>query len=209
MLGTERSAARRTRTRLPFEERRQQLLDLAAAIALERGVHDVTLKRVAREAGISETQAHNLFAGRIDLLVALARREVAAVEARRRERVERGRDALTSVVMSTISYLHQAADRGPLLQRLLRSADVRDALRGERTRASEVARAPILASLARGGEMSRESANASTAALTAVCLRAGGLIAAGRCDFEAAERLCLSVVMSGTLSNRRVARAAH
>ncbi|MDN8937906.1 hypothetical protein Q0P02_14855, partial [Staphylococcus aureus] len=72
-------------------------------------------------------------------------------------------------------------------------------------RAAAVAREPILEVLAHQGGMSREAANGSTAALTAVCLRAGGLIAASRCDFETAERLCVSIVMAGTISNRRTA----
>lgn len=165
----------------------------------------MTLRRVAQQTGISETQAHNCFPGRLDLLVALARREIAITEAKRQGRVARGRDRMASVVISTITYLHEAAERGPLLQLLLRNAEVRYALRAERDQAVAIGRAPILDALAGRQRMDRAIANGSTAALTAVCLRGGGLIASGRKEFALVERICLSVVMSGTRSNHELA----
>src|SRR5690606_15286321 len=139
LIGGQRSTTRRPRTRLSLADRQQQLMDMAATIALTSGIHDVTLKRVARECGISETQAHNCFGGRIDLLVALTRREIAAVESNRRQRVARGGDSMARIVISTVSYLHEAAERGPLLQLLLRNAEVRKSLRDERAQATSIA----------------------------------------------------------------------
>jgi AcrR family transcriptional regulator len=196
----------RKRTRLSPVKRQEQLLDAAAAIALREGVQQVTLKRVAREAGISEAQAHNCFQGRTDLLLSLTRREIAIVEQRRRSRVERGRDRIASIVMSTISYLHEAQERGPLLQMLMRNTDVRAALREERAAATALAREPSLRVLAKRYAMRREIANGSAAALTAVTLRAGGLLASGRTDLGVAERLCLAIVLAGARSNEEWAQ---
>ena len=84
--------SRRTRTRLNPDERREQLLDAASVIATAEGVQDISLNRVARAVGISEAQAHNCFGRRIDLLVALARRELAAIEQTRRDVISRGDD---------------------------------------------------------------------------------------------------------------------
>lgn len=213
-LGSDRSIAAtsrpgRKRTRLSPSKRQEQLLDAAAAVALRDGVHKVTLKRVAREAGISEAQAHNCFQGRIDLLLSLTRREIGIVEARRRSRVERGSDRIASIVMSTISYLHEAQERGPLLQMLMRNTDVRAALREERATATAKAREPSLRILGKRYAMSREVANGSAAALTAVTLRAGGLLASGRTHMGVAERLCLAIVLAGARSNEEWAQDAR
>ena|GEM_PF-404614 len=201
LLGGPRQSARRPRSRMPLAARRNQLLDEAARVAMTDGVQDVTLKRLARQVGISEAQAHNCFPGRLDLLLALARREIGIVESRRLSAVARGTDRIAMIAISTISYLHEAQARGPLLQILLHTPEIRQALRAERAEAAAIAREPILRFLSNRFAMDRRIANASTAALTAVCLRAGGLIASGRTDLATAERLCLAVVLAGARSN--------
>lgn len=201
VFGGDRTAARRPRSRMSIADRRTQLLDRAAQVALTDGVGEVTLKRLARDVGISEAQAHNCFPGRIDLLLDLARREISAVEGKRQSIVARGNDRIASIAISTAHYLHQAAQRGPLVQLLLRTPEIRDGLRAERAQAAVSAREPILRSLSDRFAMERSVANASTAALTAICFRAGGLIASGRGDLATVERLCLSVVLAGARSN--------
>lgn len=200
------SAQRRPRTRLSPEERRSHLLDTGARIALHSGIQKVTLKNVAREAGISEAQAHNCFEGRTDLLLALARREIEEVEALRVNRVSRGRDRFSQVVISTVSYLREAAQRGPLLQILLRVPQVRTGLKAERAERAERVRRPVLDAWERDEGVPRWVTNAATAALTAVTLRTGGMVATGRVDAGMAERLCLSVVMAGTVGIKRHGR---
>lgn len=194
-----------TRTRMDAESRRRQLMDVAARIALAEGIAAVDMKRLAREVGISEAQVHNCFGGRIDLLTALARREISDLEARRRERVGRSADRHTAVVISTIGYLHEAAERGPLLQMLLRVTEVKEALRKQRAETAAKAQAPILSRLTGKGEMSIEQARASTVALSAVALRAGGIVSAGRAPFALVEELCVSVVMAGVHSDDQFA----
>jgi AcrR family transcriptional regulator len=200
LLG-EGSQPRRSRTRLSLEERRAQLMDVAARVAVSDGVGEVTLKRLARDVGISEAQAHNCFPRRIDLLTALARREVAEVEKARRGVVSRGDDIVTQIVMSTVTYLNEAQSRGPLLQALLMSPEIREALRPERRQAQETTRAPILASMVVRYGITEAEARGSNAILTAVCLRAGGLLSNGRISYAVAERLCLPIVLAGARSN--------
>lgn len=189
------------RTRLAPADRHRQLLDAAAAVAICEGVQNVTLKRVAREAGISEAQAHNCFQGRMNLLLSLALRELGIVEARRRSRVLRGDDPFARMVISTVSYLHEARERGPLLQRLLRNTDVRAALRSERTSAILRGPEPMVQVLPGKHAMKSDVAQGSVAALTAVVLRAGDLVASGRTELAVAERLCLAIVLAGARSN--------
>ena len=190
-----------TRTRMSAEDRRQHLLDTASRIALQEGISAVSIREVARRAGISETQVHNCFGGRTELLLALARREIADQESQRRKRIARGSNHRMRVMLSTIGYLHEAARRGPLLQMLLRLPEVRDALKPERVAQSDAARAPILDQLVGSGGMDLQSARASTAALTAVSLKAGGIVASKRAPFALVEEICLGVVMAGVASD--------
>jgi AcrR family transcriptional regulator len=199
--------ARRARTRLSPEDRRDQLMDTAVQIILAEDLAEVTLKRVAREAGISEAQAHNCFSGRADLLASLARRELTALEQRRQLQIARGDDNLTRVILSTLGYFHEAVERGPVLQILLRDPEVRQSLHDERRQAAESALEPILDSMATRYKMSRSVAYGSTVILTAVTRRAGGLLASGRTTVEVAERLCLPMIIAGALSNAKAGEA--
>jgi AcrR family transcriptional regulator len=56
------------------EERREQLLDTALDIALERGFHAVTIDGVAREAGVTRPVVYGQFADATALLAALLER---------------------------------------------------------------------------------------------------------------------------------------
>ena len=193
-----------SRTRMSLEERKQHLLDAAATIALRSGISSVTTRDVAAQAGISETQVHNCFGSRTNLLVAMARREIEAQETRRQKRIARGSNDHIRVMLSTTSYLHGAARRGPLLQMLLRVPEVREALRPEREAKGEAARQPIIQRLTHGGGMDEASARASTVALTAVTLKAGGIVASRRAPFAMVEEICLNIVMAGHFSDETV-----
>lgn len=196
------------RTRLDAASRRNQIIAVARQIALDEGLSALTMRRLGQSVGISDTQVHNCFGGRNDLLVAMARQEIARQEAARVRSVTRNADRRTLIMLSTISYLHQAADHGPLLQMLLRLPEVKDALRAERQQAVTSARAPIIDRLTETGTMDQASALASTMALTAVSLKAGGIVAARRAPFAIIEQICLSIIMAGVASDDRMINAA-
>lgn len=200
----ERSRTRRRQTRAPAQVRRAQLLDAAAQIIVADGLPAATLKAAARRVGLSEAQAHNHFPRRADLLVALARRELEAMEARRRAELDQGRDRHDRVRRSTLAYLREVARRGALIQLLTGSAEVREGLRAERetTRASESRRVSEGLEAAYG--LPQELAVGATRVLTAMTLRAGRLVASGRLPLEDAERLTLAMVEAG---NRALVRA--
>lgn len=193
------------RTRLDAASRRSQILAEARKIALEEGLSALTMRRLGQAIGISDTQVHNWFGGRTDLLVAMARQEIAKQEAARVRRVARNADRRTIIMLSTIGYLHEAAEHGILLQMLLRTPEVRDALREERQAAASSARAPIIERLTELGTMDKATAHASTVALTAVSLKAGGIVAARRAPFAMVEQLCLAIIMEGVASDERLA----
>src|SRR5687768_14059952 len=60
--------------RLPAPQRREQLLDAALSVALERGFHAVTVDGVAKAAGVTRPVVYGLFADRGALLAGLADR---------------------------------------------------------------------------------------------------------------------------------------
>lgn len=198
---------RRARTRLSPDDRKTQLLEIAATIVRQEGVAEVKMKRIAREAGITEAQAHNCFGKRIDLLLELTRRELAELERTRRDVVERGRDYTTAVVLSTVSYLDEAQARGPLLQALLMVPEVRAALSEERRDQSARASEPVLARMRRRYNFSDDEALCANSILSAITLRGGSLLANGRISHAVANRLVLSMVLAGMRSNAESARA--
>lgn len=198
---------RRDRTRLSLDQRKAQLIDIAARIVLAEGVTEVTMKRVAREAGITEAQAHNCFGKRIDLLLELTRRELAELERTRRDVIDRGRDYQTAVVLSTVSYLDAAQSRGPLLQALLAVSEVREGLRAERAESRARANQPILSRMRRRYNISDDEALCANAALSAISLRAGGMLANRRISLAVANRLVLSMILAGMRSNERAGNA--
>lgn len=65
-----------TRTRLPADQRRAQLLDAAKGIVAEQGFHAVSIEAVARAAGITRPIVYHHFPGGLDdVLVSLLDRE--------------------------------------------------------------------------------------------------------------------------------------
>jgi len=69
-----RPARRPYAPRLPLAQRREQLLDAALDIALERGFHAVTVDAVARACDVTRPVVYGAFADRTALLTALADR---------------------------------------------------------------------------------------------------------------------------------------
>lgn len=185
------------RTRLDGESRRQQILDAATRVAIEQGLNAITIRSLAQDVGISETQVHNCVGSRGELLIAMARREIARLETNRRDRVSRNMDRHTKIVLSTIGYLHEAANSGPLLQMLLRVPEVKLALRDERDATARLAREPILRRMTVNQGLDIATARAATTALTAISLKGGGIVAGKRAPLSMVEQLCVPMVMAG------------
>jgi AcrR family transcriptional regulator len=199
LIAGSRSASRRPRTRLSPEARREQLIDVAGRIVAKQGLHALSMRSIARECGISEAQLYNYFPRCQDLLVALARRELEAMNATRQAEANRGTDHLTRITLSTISYLRQVEERGALIQILLGSPEVRSALRTENKARR---RSGALATATRFREqygVPEDLALATTVILTNLCLRAGRLLARRRLPLATAQHLTLAMVTQGNL----------
>jgi AcrR family transcriptional regulator len=196
-FATGRARSRRVQTRLPPHERMEQLIEVAAGIIAAEGLHAASLKRVAREVGISESQVHSYFSRQSDLLVALARRELLAVSDARWLQMQRATGARSRLTLSTVTYLQQAAVRGTLIQALLNSAEVRARLRPEHEGRRHAARSRVAERMNQRYGVPSDRAFALTAILTSVTLRAGRLLTERKIDLETAERLTLAIVTAG------------
>jgi AcrR family transcriptional regulator len=197
-ISRERANSRRTQTRLSREARREQLIVVAAAIVAREGTHAASMKRVAREAGVSETQAYNYFRTRELLLVELARRELRAMRDGRRVMMDAALDHYSRQRASISGYLRQVEERGSLLQTLLRSPEVRLAMRQDHRsrRGDDMNRHADY--LVQTFGVSKPVALACTTILTSLSLRAGRLVAAKKISVEVAERLCVAMTEQGS-----------
>jgi AcrR family transcriptional regulator len=197
-----RAVTRRPRARLAFEDRRAQLLDVAAEIIVREGLHALSIKRVARNAGLTAPRAYHFFPSVEDLLVELARRELQAVRAAQAAQIETATRPAARLRLSTVTYLRQVAERGVLLQTLQGAPAVRRGLRREQ-RALRAANTAIVADrFSRSHRVPDDVSRAATTVLTSLVLRAGRLLARGRLELPVAEALAAEIVETG---NRRLA----
>nr|WP_070959870.1 TetR/AcrR family transcriptional regulator [Hyphomonas sp. Mor2] len=116
------------RKRLAPEERKEQILDVAAAMIRENGVSAVNMDRLGREAGISKPLVYVYFPNRIELLKSLLLREV--------QRFHRESGILAStagpleelVRASSRKMLEYVQEFGIVIQQLMLEPEVADVL---------------------------------------------------------------------------------
>jgi AcrR family transcriptional regulator len=197
--------SRRTRTRMSREARRNQIADAAITIIAKAGINAATMKRIAREIGLSEGQVYNYFPSRTELLLHIARQELAEMSAIQQADIRMGRDPLSRLTLATVSYLRQVGTRGRLVQMLLSQPDVRQGLRAahqdERINAN-YATALQMEELG----VSKDIAFDASLILTSLSLRTGRTIAAKKLLLVSAERIALSIILE---SVRDLAQASR
>jgi AcrR family transcriptional regulator len=96
----------RTRTRLARDERREQLVDAAAAVFQGRDPAEVTFEEIADAAGVSRALVYNYFGDRNGVLEAVYRRNLRLLRERIAEVVAttRGRKALYELVRVNVEF---------------------------------------------------------------------------------------------------------
>ncbi|WP_397534661.1 TetR/AcrR family transcriptional regulator [Roseateles sp.] len=115
---TSTDVAPRRRQRLAPEERAGQILDFAARLIIEEGFTELSMERLAREAGISKALIYNYFPNRNDMLRALLEREMQVLRERQLREINAATDFRDLVYRTTRTYVAQVKERGALLQRL-------------------------------------------------------------------------------------------
>lgn len=197
-----RAVARRASQRLPTEDRRSHLLEAAAQIIVREGLHAVTIKRIARDVGLTAPRAYHFFPTVDDLLIELAREELQSVRAAQLQRIDTASRPAERLRLSTVTYLREVARRGALLQTLQAAPAVRRGLRREQ-RALRAANTEVVAErFSRSHSVPPEVARAATTVLTSAVLRTGRILARGRLPAALAEDLAADIVEAG---NRRLA----
>ena len=197
-ISSERAASRRRRTRLKPSARREQLTEVAKEIILKEGMHAATMKRIAAQAGVSETQAYNYFGSQEKLFVALAIGETHKIRAAQIADVSQFKDHYAQVIASTRTYLRQIDRRSDLLQMLLRNPQVRAGLRQENRKQGNTDRDVHAQHLVELYGIPWKVAVGCTVILSRLCGRAAKLISDKRIALEAAERMCLAIVLRGS-----------
>ena len=194
VIAKRRAASRRERTRLAPEARREQILDAAMKLVVAEGIAAASMKRVAREIGVSETLAFTYFSSRAVMLAELARRELAEMERIRKARVAGADTRRSQVALSTSAYLEQIETRGSVLHALLAAPEVRALLRPERRTSKERGAAMTASNLTGQYGVAPDFAHGATRALTAASRRAGHVLAMKRVVRPAAERLVMAMI---------------
>jgi AcrR family transcriptional regulator len=106
------------------ERRRPQVLDAALAIAIERGVREVTIGAVAERLNVTRPVVYSCFADRVELLHALLDRESAILLGDATEALRHGHpEGDEAVFVAGFQALLAAVDRRPDPWRLMLSAD--------------------------------------------------------------------------------------
>jgi AcrR family transcriptional regulator len=108
--------------RLPRNERREHLLDVAAALVVERGVESVTMEGVAAAAGVSKGLGYAYFANSSELLQALLKRELKRLQARVVDALQAETGFEPKLRATVHAWFDVVSERGVLLASLLHAA---------------------------------------------------------------------------------------
>lgn len=192
-----RLPSRRPRSRMSRDERSQQILDEAMQIARSEGVHAVSLKRIARDIGISEAQIYNYYKNLVEVLVAIARTELMEMNKARLSAARNCTDPKMRYTLTTIAYLRQVSQRGEIVQELLALPDVRLALRTEHEERRRVNKDVLGTAFEEAYGVPAWASTFVGTLLTAMSLRGGRLLARGKADLETIERLIMPGIGAG------------
>ena len=101
--------------RLSKEGRREQLLDVAADMVVERGIAALTMEGLAERAGVSKALPYQHFDNAGAVLIALYGREIGLLGRRVYEAVDGVADPETRVRVAIHAYFDVVAERGRVL----------------------------------------------------------------------------------------------
>ncbi len=112
------SSAKKTRTRLSPEVRKDLILDHAAEVVSAEGVSALSMDRLGKEAGISKSLVYAYFPSMKELLQVLLRREYKRLRLLQMEAANSAETFEQLVRRVTMAYLSYMDDRGLILDRL-------------------------------------------------------------------------------------------
>ncbi|WP_293902608.1 TetR/AcrR family transcriptional regulator [Phenylobacterium sp.] len=196
-------AETRKRTRLAPEARREQILDEAARLILDEGLHAVSMERVARDVGISKGLVYNYFPTRDALLTALLSREQAELRDRGMVSALEAESYVDLIRQTTRLYLEQTRDRGALIAALLSDPSVARLMEEESRADRERTVRYFVRATRQAYDLPLPLAIAVVELLSAITDRAGKLVADGLVDVDSATELCVELITSGLAGLKR------
>ncbi len=191
------AAVQRKRTRLTPEARREQILDEAARLILDEGLHAVTMERLSRDVGISKGLVYNYFATRDVLLAALLRREQIELRDRGMASALQARGFLELIRQTTRLYLEQTRDRGALIAALLSDPSVAKLMEHDNRVEREAVFRYFVRATRREFDLPLPLSIVVVDMLAALTDQAGKLVAQGLVDVDSATEICAELITGG------------
>lgn len=183
------------------DDRMNQILAIAREMVMRDGIAAISLKRVARVVGVSETLIYYYYSGRLELFIALTRRELDAVREGQKLGLESRDDDLGGgIVAATRNYLLVMAERGDLVQTLLSDPVIAARFQDEYKLDRETIVRTLASAAARQGGVPENVAVAASHIITAVTMRAGRLLIKKKMHVDAAVALSLSAARAGAMA---------
>jgi AcrR family transcriptional regulator len=171
-------------TRLSPEARRNQLLDIAAAVVADEGTEAMTMERVAEAAGVSKALVYRYFGRQSALLLELYERESDTQPLAERIRGARTfEDRLRAI---TAPYFDAVERSGLLFHRLVGERSIEEDVESFR-RQTRAAVLRFWVTQLRTEGLDRQQAIAFATMFQAAVEAAGGLVARGEVDRDLAE----------------------
>ncbi len=189
--------APRKRTRLAPEARRQQILDEAARLILDEGLHAVSMERLARDVGISKGLVYNYFPTRDALLTALLSREQTELRGRGMAEALKAESYVDLIRQTTRLYLEQTRDRGALIAALLSDPSVAKLMEEESRADRDRTVRYFVRATRQAYDLPLPVAIAAVELLSAVTDRAGKLVSERLVDVDSATELCVELITGG------------
>jgi AcrR family transcriptional regulator len=192
------------RTRLSPEVRRRQIVDAAAAVALEQGFLPLPIDRLAERAGVSKALVYAYFPTQFDLCNAVLERRFTALidagieDASKQTPLEEAAGQVAAI------YFDDVARHGALIHVILRD----QFMSGHLDRTLAAIRDRIVRNLARAARrtllMTARETVAATNMIITIPEQAGRLAHRREMDHESARALCAQLIKSsiGALAPR-------
>jgi TetR/AcrR family transcriptional regulator, fatty acid biosynthesis regulator len=189
--------AQRRRTRKAPLERRAEILESAARIILDQGLSAVSMEGIAREIHISKALVYNYFTSRDQLFAALLEREQAELRERGMGAALQAASFPELIRRTTRVYLEQVQSRGALIAALLSDPSVAKLMEKENSEDRERTRRYFVKQVQKSYNLAPNIASASVNLLWTITDGAGKLLFQGDLDIDAAEEMCVQLIIGG------------
>jgi TetR/AcrR family transcriptional regulator, fatty acid biosynthesis regulator len=195
-MQTAETSVEKMRTRMAPDVRRNLILDAAATLIIGEGLTMVNMERIARQAGVSKALVYSYFGKESVLLSELLLREYRAFQAVARVEAAKVTGLEAVVRATTRAYLNHVAQRGSLIQHLMREPAIAQSLKDLEAAARPVTAAFFAELIVRERGVDAERALLASQLLMGLTGAAGDYLAEGGGSIEVIEPLVVAMIMA-------------